>query len=54
MIQAEAGDAGETPTRYVLVESDRFEGDLDRAILSVNRILGPVPPENGQQSCHGT
>ena len=38
MIQAEAD---ETPTRYVLVESDRFEADRDRAILSVNRILGP-------------
>ena len=41
MIQAESGDAGETPIRYILVESDRFEADRDRAVLSVNRILGP-------------
>ncbi len=40
MIQRE-GNADETPVRYVLVESDRFEADRDRAILSVNRILGP-------------
>ena len=29
------------PTRYVVVESDPFEADRDRAILSVNRLLGP-------------
>lgn len=30
----------DTP-RYVLVESDRYEADRDKAILSVNRLLGP-------------
>ena len=41
MTQKEEGDADETPIRYVVVESDRYEADRDRAILSVNRILGP-------------
>ena len=35
-----SGDLDEPP-RYVVVESDRFEADRDRAILSVNRLLGP-------------
>lgn len=34
-------EADEILIRYALVESDRFEVDRDRAILSVNRILGP-------------
>jgi len=41
MTQREEGDADAAPIRYVLVESDRFEADRDRAILSINRILGP-------------
>lgn len=36
-----SGDLDESPRRYVVVESDRFEADRDRAILSVNRLLGP-------------
>ena len=31
----------EDAPRLVLVESDRFEADRDKAILSVNRLLGP-------------
>ncbi len=31
----------EPSPRYVLVESDRFDADRDRAILSVYRLLGP-------------
>lgn len=36
-----SGDQDEPPRRYVVVESDRFEADRDRAILSVYRLLGP-------------
>ena len=36
-----SGDPDEAPRRYVVVESDRFEADLDRAVLSVYRLLGP-------------
>lgn len=36
-----SGGMNEPPRRFVAVESDRFEADRDRAILSVNRILGP-------------
>ncbi len=32
---------GEDSPRFVLVESDRYEADRDKAILSVNRLLGP-------------
>ena len=36
------GSAGEEDApRFVLVESDRFEADKDKAILSINRLLGP-------------
>lgn len=35
------GGASEPPRRFMIVESDRFEADRDRAILSVARILGP-------------
>ena len=34
-------DQEEAPRRYVVVESDRFEADWDRAVLSVYRLLGP-------------
>ena len=34
-------DQEEAPRRYVVVESDRFEADRDRAVLSVYRLLGP-------------
>lgn len=36
-----SGETDAEPRRYVVVESDRFEADRDRAILSVYRLLGP-------------
>ena len=36
-----SSDRDEGPRRYVVVESDRFEADRDRAVLSVYRLLGP-------------
>ena len=31
----------EPPGRFIIVESDRFDADRDRAILSVYRAIGP-------------
>jgi hypothetical protein len=31
----------EPSSRYVIVESDRFDSDRDRVVLSVYRLLGP-------------
>lgn len=36
-----SGVGEEDTPKFVLVESDRFEADKDKAILFVNRLLGP-------------
>ena len=33
--------SGETPRRYIVVESDRYDDDRDTHFLFVNRVLGP-------------